>query len=489
MHRKLNYKRKNEMSFYIRNTNMIPQSILSEIMVYLNLPELLEVRIVNKRFYNACKSPFLFRREFISMWMTSTDTSTQASSNWQSLCLEGIRAKVYWQNLSDEIFTNQELRILYDELVSTLASPIPIFPVMRRDIFCMPTLIQDLLANPDDQFIIDSELEQYSEAIAIYLQENSEELFYQTHTNDLIALRWNTRKSNERDSIGSESTQCSEDFNDSLLIVLIKAIKKVVKIYCKAASQLLLESSSILTAYANAWESYSFAIKKINSLFLPVTELINEFYENNYGNNNNTPPRINMMKILLSIWRRRVFEPCKEKILSQVINELNQIRETSIEKLYWAESRRIVEGLLDLSLNELSVFFKQHSLLTVEGPYSYLHYGVIEKLKEFYNDFPVVFEKEQEILSGIFIPATVREARRNYCDIIGKKFKNQELITESLNYEKNEDDLMIEWTAQNYGIPVDDFDIFKRFSQFKENKFCDIVVQLHDYNMCIDSQA
>ncbi|OMJ93744.1 hypothetical protein SteCoe_3184 [Stentor coeruleus] len=456
-------------------------------MTNLSLSELLEVRIVNKRFYNACNLPDVYRREFIALWMTSSNTLRQASINWKSLCLAGIRAKLYWQNLSDEIFTRQELRILYDELVSTLASPSPIFPALRRDIFSMPTLIQDLLANPDDQYLTDYELEQYSDSVANYLEEYSEELYYQTPTNNLVSVRWNTRKTHERDSIGSVSTQCSDDFGDGFLITLVKAIKKPVRVFCKATSQLLLESSSPLQNYSNAWESYTFAAKKINSLFLPVTELINDFYEIKFGTEALAPPRINMLKILLRLWRKNVFEPCKTLILEEVIKEVNQIKENNMANLYWAESRRIVESLLDLSLNELSVFFKQHSLLKLEGPYFFLHSGILDHLKKYYNNFPGVFETEQEVLSGIFIPATVREARRTYCITIGTKFQDHILLNESLNQDKNDEDLMIEWSAQNYGIPTDhNSEILSRFSQCRDHKLSDILNQLHNYHEYID---
>ena len=60
---------------------MLPQSILSEIMVYLTLPEILITSQVNKRFYSSSNIPSIYRREFISTWMSITDANEQASAN------------------------------------------------------------------------------------------------------------------------------------------------------------------------------------------------------------------------------------------------------------------------------------------------------------------------------------------------------------------------------------------------------------------------
>ena len=386
--------------------------------------------------------------------------------------------------MSDSIFTRFELNILYNEIFQTLAFPPPVFPVLRRDIFCFPTIIQDLLGNPEYQFQTEFELEEYSDVISNYLTEYSDSLYHETSKEDLASIRWNAKKTHERDSIGSMSTQDSDENRQGDLIEFFKGIKKCIKLYCLGVGELLNESNDLLNLYCNYWENFSFSIKRINSLFLPVTEMINEFYEMRYGGSNGCP-RINFMKIMTGIWRKKVFERCKERILNEVVNEIYKLRGEELQYGNIIQSKRICESLLDLSLNELNIFFKNHSLLALEGPYQYIHMGVLEHLKEYYQAFNVNYAKEEEIISNIFINVTLREARRVYCKIIGQITSNLEMIIESENYEKNDDDLMLEWRAQCLGINTcqNSEDLWK-FSQCREDKLIDILNHLQSYSEC-----
>ena len=456
---------------------MLPQSILSEIMTYLALPDLLIISQVSKRFYLFSNIPSIYRREFKNNWMASTTESGQASSIWKSLCLKGIQAKIFWQNLSDYMLTSFELKILYEELTNALAEPLPVFPVLRRDVFSFPTVIQDLLANPEDQFMIDNEHEEYAKAFSDYFLEYYEDLYYSTSSTDLACIRWNVSKIHERDSIGSVSTQDSDTFSQSYLVLLLKAVKKCIKAYCTGIAQLLLETEDLLKHYCEYWENFTYSAKTVNSLFLPLTEVINEFYETKFTNVQSCP-RVNFLKIMTGIWRKTVFEPCKEKILAEVIREISVFR----SKNYNFFVAQVVQSLLDLSLNELTIFFKNHSLLQIEGPYQYLHNGVLEYLCKYYENYSVDFENEERVLSGMFLNNTVREARRVYCKVEGKRSGNQDLIIETENYEKNDDDLMIEWRAASIGISIQKSseDIWI-YSQCRENKLIDILNHLQSY--------
>lgn len=460
---------------------MLPASILSEIMTYLSLPELLNASQVCKRFYYSSNVPCLYRREFLHIWTSLTDGPGQASDNWKSLCLSGSRVKQYWQNLSDYLFTRSEIKLLYEEVVNTLAFPTPVMPSFRRDVFSFPTLVQDLLANPSDQYLIDDEFEEYSNVISSYLQEFSEDLYYKTSSTDLACARWNAQRPKERDSIGSVSTQDSYENSESYLISLFKAIKKSIKVYCEGIAQVTLEASDVLDAYCNSWENYSFSIKKINSLFLPVTETINDFYDLCYPGKD--CPRINFMKVMTGIWRKKVFDLCKEKLVIAVIQEYSYLKKNKY--INGCNSKRLVESLLDISLNELTIFFKSHSLVNIEGSYNYLHLSILEYLKESYKTLDIDFSLEEDLLRYMFLPVTVREARRIYCEVVGNATGNEEFIKASQDFTKNEDDLMIEWRAKNIGIPTnfESEDLWK-FSQCRDTKLIDILNHLQGYQEC-----
>ena len=463
---------------------MLPQSILSEIMTYLSLPEILSAAVVNRRFLSASNSQRVYRREFLRIWMNSTDTQGQASTLWKSLCLRGINSKRYWQNLSACDFTIFDIRVLYEEVIEALASPPPVFPVLRRDIFSFPTLMQDLLANPQDQYMCEVDCQVYSEEIDTHLQMFSGELYQQTSNTDLIRIRWCAGKKCGRESIGSVSTQASyEDVpGNSYLVQLFTGVKKCVKAHCAAVAEVIMENEEALVVYSNYWENFTYSISKINSLFLPVTAMINEFYEMRFPDKDSCP-RVNFLKVMSGIWRKSVFERCKERLLAAVIQEISSLRKEKLEYWYSIESKRLAEGLLDISLNELNIFFKSHSMLALEGPYQYLHLGVIDYLKGYYQATPVDFTSEENLLANIFPTVTVREARRVYCAILGTANSDSLLVQESQNFDKTEDDLMAEWRASNIGIPISQSseDLWK-YSQCRESKIIDIFNYLQGYS-------
>lgn len=444
----------------------LPSPILAEIMSYLNLSELLNISQVSRKFYTLANSQPLYKREFLRLWIGFPASDERIVSNWKSLCLAGIKVKAGWRNLPDSIFTESELCLLYDELINTLKEPPFVMPLLRRDIFNMPTLSQDFLANPEDQFYQDQDLEYFSDGIRSYLQESSSELYFTTPLSSIIQIRWNIKKDKERFSIGSEMTESSESC-PNFLIHFYKYIKKVIKIHCIGVSLLILEADEPLASYANCWENYSNACRKINSLFLPVTELINDFYEANYQPE--SCPKTNFFKVMNSIWRKFVFEPCKDIICGKVVEEIFSFYRGGDS--FFAQSRRIVEALADLSLNELNVFFKHHSLLALEGPYSYLNGKIVQFVAA--NGF-------HDVVEEIVLPVTARQAKQAYMERIG----SIEIANISQNYEKTESDLMIEFSAENHGIKMNyNNSEIALYSQCKEHKILDVINLLENYKI------
>ena len=443
----------------------MPSPILAEIMSYLNLFELLNISQVSRKFYVLANSQPLYKREFLQLWINCPSSNERIKSDWKSLCLAGIKVKAGWQNIPDSIFSKTELVLLYDELINTLRSPPFVLPQMRRTIFSMPTLSQDFLANPEDQYVQDEDLEYFSDGIRIYLQENSSDLYFTTSNSDLIQIRWNIKKDKERLSIGSQQTDSSESSSNSLILIY-KQIKKVIKTHCKGLRLLILESETPLETYSNNWENFSNSARKINSLFLPITDLLNDFYEANY--HPESCPRTNFFKIMNSIWRENVFEPCKDLICQEVLNELQSLYKG--EDPFFSQSRRIVEALNDLSLTELNVFFKNHSMLKLEGPYSYFHQKLVESVAANANT-----GFHQDILQEVVLPVTVREAKQAYL-----VSQNLEIPQDLL--QKTDEDEFIEISAQNHGINMNyNTTEIALFSQNKEQRLVEIINFLELY--------
>jgi len=105
------------------------------------------------------------------------NTIDYISADWKSLCIKGLQLRKNWLKLSGFALSSHEALFLYNEFTSNLKTPIIPFPALRRDIQSFPTILQDLLGNPEDQFEGDFDYEEYTIAFANCLREKQEELY------------------------------------------------------------------------------------------------------------------------------------------------------------------------------------------------------------------------------------------------------------------------------------------------------------------------
>lgn len=149
-------------------------------------------------------------------------------------------------------------------------------------------------------------------------------------------------------------------------------------------------------------------------MFSPISELINEIYEVNFPESEGSP-KMTFMRYMITSWRRNVFSKIQDN-LTKDINEmidsqrLNLIDGKNLDYLKVDTLRMIVECLMDISLNELNVYFKNHSRLQLEGPYEDVHLEIISNSHDFYSkiqqhpsELAKFFDKDHEFLS-IFLP-------------------------------------------------------------------------------------
>ena len=437
-------------------------------MSYLPLPDLFQLQRTNTQLLKIASNQKLFKSEYLRCWLGLSSNGESPVTDWKSLCNARLALKKEWQELPDSIFTEAELELLYDELIETLKSPPQVLPAFRRDIFSMSTLAQDFLANIDDQFNSDFELEMFSDDIRKYLNQYQEDFFLSCPVDYLVKVRWNLRKGKERLSIVSNETDSTET-SHCFLVVFFKMIKKVVKAHCKALSFVIQESNDFIRVYADLWESYSNAGRKINSMFGPVLEVFNELYEIKFQDS--SCPRVSMFKVMNRIWQQEVFEVNKEKLVMLAIMEIEDV--VSGKQAY-PESQRFVEGLLDLSLNELNVFFKYHSQVYIDGPYQYFHRSLVQRFAGKCNS------KLESVLSLIALPVTIREIKdksKIKSDAGDGDFGFNDMM--DIEQEKLEDDEMIELATRNYGIMLEvSMNEMALFSQNKEEKIQDVILYL-----------
>mmetsp|Transcript_18927 Transcript_18927/g.18939 ORF Transcript_18927/g.18939 Transcript_18927/m.18939 type:complete len:415 (+) Transcript_18927:438-1682(+) len=246
----------------------------------------------------------------------------------------------------------------------------------------------------------------------------------------LAASRWNLISTDaiceERPSDSSEST-CDTDeevsckfsykTTQSFLLEFYICLKKSIELFCEGISYFLLESDDILNDYLQAWNNFAASAKNANELFYPLVEMINEVYEAKFGDILDAP-RMSLIRMMIVSWRRIVFERVQEKLISEIVkmieSERKLIFEGKVDYLAVDNLKSIVEAIMDISLNELTVYFKSHSKLQLEGPYLALHKEILAASFDNYSglslqplDLALFFEKEHNILSSILPNSTI----------------------------------------------------------------------------------
>jgi hypothetical protein len=165
----------------------------------------------------------------------------------------------FWSSLSSELIEPEELANARRELLATLREPLLPPPRLRREAFFFPSIVQDLIGNAFVQ-------EQFAGigfgAVFERLATATEELGAQVGDSEMIGelghYRWMLRKKRResidgiRNSISSQSTGVEGEKTQCVLVGLMKAIKKTVKVHCLAVAaglQELSEGLSFVTGY------------------------------------------------------------------------------------------------------------------------------------------------------------------------------------------------------------------------------------------------
>ena len=118
---------------------MNPLPIVSIVVSYLDCWDFLQVSLVNRQFYRATQDQSLWRREALRVFLQEETVHCNPTEDWKSICLRGL----WISNNSDNCITQD------DSILYILASPPLSLPPLRREINYFPTLIQDLIANPE----------------------------------------------------------------------------------------------------------------------------------------------------------------------------------------------------------------------------------------------------------------------------------------------------------------------------------------------------
>ena len=136
---------------------------------------------------------------------------------------------------------------------------------------------------------------------------------------------------------------------------------------------------SILNSYTQRWLGFTASVEKLATLYLPFSELLNDFYRSLNPEDDKTPP-FNLARMMVVIWRRKVYEPLASHIQEEILERYSTLRENG-QKLcendyedIMTDLIRGVESLVDLSINEANVWQLSTEEWEAVGPYADLYY-------------------------------------------------------------------------------------------------------------------
>lgn len=398
---------------------MLSANLLSEVFEYLEMNEIITIGSVCRKYRSASNKASLYKREYIRLFMTDTEDSRKPSSEWRNLCIRAFKLNFHQLSFQNPILSRSDIKFFFDELTSTLQSPDLTFPELRRDYLSFPTLIQDLLGNP-------------------YPLENNQ---YPQMTK-----KFNTKL----DPIKRFFELNPSDFLKNFLQPLSKLIKSQLVNYCKAVELAISESISPIEEYMKYWELYGFSIKKLYTLFYPFMECFNEgFYQ--AGFSKDMFEHMNFMKFMIQIWRENVFLVRREQIFEEAEKFNRMIVDKKIDVMGIFRFKAFVESLLDMSLDEVTVHFKNHSRLQVKGPYRDVH----EKAVKFFNIESTLIKIDLDILDTLYLiwPCVTY---RKIVDNVINSCVNDVVEKESFETSANDGDFLIELKAKNLGFSPED---------------------------------
>ena len=146
-------------------------------------------------------------------------------------------------------------------------------------------------------------------------------------------------------------------------------------------------------------------------------------------------PAYSLMRVMMITWRRTVFDGLSPKLMASFLRVLagirSSLRKAAEIKAFEAEDQlfyilsKCTQAYVDLSVNEYSVHYTQHSKFVCDGEYPVLSQCVVRETEEFYSkcsslpmdlvDF--ILEADYSLMQKIFLPCTCVEIKKNIARI------------------------------------------------------------------------
>ena len=178
------------------------------------------------------------------------------------------------------------------------------------------------------------------------------------------------------------------------MLRLLNILQESVTSHCRITRAYIEASATdgnMLDCYTQRWSGFSAAVEKLATLYLPLSDLINEIYEALQPEDTKTPA-FNLARMMVVIWRRKVYEPLSNELQKEILDRYRSLRvngnklcELDYEDIM-ASVIRGVESLVDLSINEENIHYLSSAEWEAVGPYADLYYHIKEDTRYYYTE-------------------------------------------------------------------------------------------------------
>lgn len=415
-------------------------NLLQHIASYLPYTDLCSLAQANRTCNLACNNPDLWRRECLRLWASPLSffgtpvPYSEVDIDWKLLVLTGAQVPGHWQVLDDYLFTYSETQLLAQEFVSALIDPPPPLIQLQRESHAFSTAFQDYFSI--DSFACEDFMDIEEDWMKAF--EDQVQLVYSEALQDLDLLhsaRWNLPEPGLRRSLGAESMSTTDSDNEqafenkSQLVKLCQAIKATTEFWCEFTRVMLMgvtSDSDLIHDYSRRWNAFSAAALHLDQKCTKFNAVFNEVYSAAAPFSPQFP-KFSVLRLMAIQWRRSVLDYFQDKLVDAGANMLALTRSTHDPKVKAIASEnlwRLSTSLLDLSVNELSVHFSQHTQFKESGPYFLLHDRLVKDTAVYYASLPYQNFRDsvhsasgslrQELigLSQYLLPCTISECRR-----------------------------------------------------------------------------
>lgn len=359
----------------------------------------------------------------------------RTDKQWQWLSKKGRAAKRCWGFLTSTVISNDAAVTLGEFCLTVLRAPEPPTPRLRREAEAYDSILQDYLAySTIDDFSTkfgDPEIAAILDDLDTRADDLYRELSSGEEKDQLGLLRWGAHLSPRHCPLRDAARRKRSLMSLPSLVQFYCAFTSTVKFHCRLHLRVLQDCSdshSLLSAYCQRvvltqWTAFSAAALHLQTEFSRLTDLLNEMYEARYRS---AGPQFSLMRVMVLMWRRGVFDPLQATLLQAVMEVLAEVRAAANQQyasllLSQYCLCRAVVSFLDYSLQEVNVHYRTHSCVQLRTPYSLLHDSLIDSCREFAHsvnaDLPLLskrLDQDLSIVSRHFLPCSHRQVQLLY---------------------------------------------------------------------------